>query len=120
MTVIAPSTQSRTATFWFYARSGNCFRQVYGPYTALVGANGLSTNHFEGDDTAPIGRFNIRSTMYGVAPNPGVEYHYHRLVCGDWWDEQSLSPLYNHFVHVGCDATPPSGADSEALWRIVP
>jgi L,D-peptidoglycan transpeptidase YkuD (ErfK/YbiS/YcfS/YnhG family) len=58
--------------------------------------------------------------MYGVSPNPGVAYAYHRLVCGDWWDEQPTSPLYNHFVHVPCGTSPPFGGGSEALWRTVP
>jgi len=55
--------------------------------------------------------------MYGIAANPGVRFRYHRLACGDWWDEDSESPTYNSFRHVGCGATPPFGGDSEALWR---
>ncbi len=58
--------------------------------------------------------------MYGVLPNPGVAYQYHRLVCGDWWDEQSSSALYNHFVHVPCGTKPDFGGGSEALWQTVP
>jgi len=27
--------------------------------------------------------------MYGTLADPGVSYRYHRLLCGDWWDEQS-------------------------------
>ncbi len=91
-----------------------------GPFSAHVGRNGVSPHHHEGDDTTPIGLFGIQSTMYGVLPNPGVAYGYHRLVCGDWWDEQSTSALYNHFVHVSCGVTPNFGGDSEALWETVP
>jgi len=58
--------------------------------------------------------------MYGVNANPGVHYRYHRLVCGDWWDEQSSSPLYNRFVQVPCGERPNFGAFSEALWQTVP
>jgi L,D-peptidoglycan transpeptidase YkuD (ErfK/YbiS/YcfS/YnhG family) len=58
--------------------------------------------------------------MYGVAADPGVAYPYHRLVCGDWWDEASSSPMYNRFVHVPCGTAPPFGGDSEALWEVVP
>jgi L,D-peptidoglycan transpeptidase YkuD (ErfK/YbiS/YcfS/YnhG family) len=42
--------------------------------------------------------------------------HYHRLVCGDWWDEDPTSPTYNTFRHEPCNRTPPFGAASEALW----
>jgi L,D-peptidoglycan transpeptidase YkuD (ErfK/YbiS/YcfS/YnhG family) len=120
ITVIAPTTASQTATLEFFVRQGGCFRLAAGPYSALVGLNGLSAHHHEGDDTTPIGLFGFQSTMYGVLANPGVAYQYHRLVCGDWWDEQSSSPLYNHFVHVPCGTKPDFGGGSEALWQTIP
>jgi L,D-peptidoglycan transpeptidase YkuD (ErfK/YbiS/YcfS/YnhG family) len=55
--------------------------------------------------------------MNGVAPDPGVSYRYRRLVCGDWWDEDSSSPAYNRFVALPCGEQPDFGGDSEALWR---
>jgi L,D-peptidoglycan transpeptidase YkuD (ErfK/YbiS/YcfS/YnhG family) len=120
ITVIAPTIRSKRATLNFYVRRGGCFRLDAGPYSALVGLNGLSAHHIEGDDTTPLGLFGFQSTMYGVLPNPGVAYHYHRLVCGDWWDEQPTSPLYNHFVHVSCGTKPGFGGGSEALWQTIP
>ena len=120
ITVTAPALRSRGATLEYFVRQGGCFRLAAGPYRALVGRNGLSAHHREGDDTTPLGLFGIQSTMYGVNANPGVDYHYHRLVCGDWWDEQSSSALYNHFVHVTCGARPAFGGGSEALWQTVP
>ena len=120
ITVIAPSTSSQTATLNFYVRQDGCLRLAAGPYPAHVGRNGLSIHHHEGDHSTPIGLFAIQSTMYGILPNPGVAYPYHRLVCGDWWDEQSTSALYNYFVHAPCGTTPNFGGGSEALWQIVP
>lgn len=120
ITVIAPSRRSTVASLEVFRREGTCFHLVEGPFGANVGGNGLSTTHREGDDTTPIGLFAIQSTMYGVDPSPGVAYRYHRLVCGDWWDEQSSSPLYNHFVHVRCGTPPPFGGDSEPLWEVTP
>jgi L,D-peptidoglycan transpeptidase YkuD (ErfK/YbiS/YcfS/YnhG family) len=120
ITVIAPTLRSQHATLEFFVRRGGCFRLADGPYSADVGLNGLSAHHHEGDDTTPLGLFGFQSTMYGVLPNPGVAYSYHRLVCGDWWDEQSSSALYNHFVHVTCGTKPPFGGGSEALWETVP
>jgi len=120
ITVVAPALRSQSATLEFFVRRGGCFHLVGGPYSALVGANGLSSHHHEGDDTTPIGLFGLQSTMYGVLPNPGVAYQYHHLVCGDWWDEQSTSALYNHFVHVACGTKPNFGGGSEALWQTVP
>ena len=120
ITVTALTLRSRSATLEFFVRQGGCFRLAAGPYPALVGRNGLSAHHREGDGTTPLGLFGIQSTMYGVNANPGVDYHYHRLVCGDWWDEQSTSPLYNHFVQVPCGTQPDFGGLSEALWQTVP
>jgi L,D-peptidoglycan transpeptidase YkuD (ErfK/YbiS/YcfS/YnhG family) len=58
--------------------------------------------------------------VYGIAPNPGIALAYHRLGCGDWWDEDPASPTYNRFRHVSCGTTPSFGGGSEALWRISP
>ena len=118
--VVAPTIHSQSTSLEFFVRQGVCFRLADGPYPALLGRDGLSAHHHEGDNTTPIGLFGFQSTMYGVLPNPGVAYRYHRLVCGDWWDEQSSSPLYNHFVHVPCGAKPDFGGGSEALWQTVP
>jgi L,D-peptidoglycan transpeptidase YkuD (ErfK/YbiS/YcfS/YnhG family) len=120
ITVISPTLRSQSATLEYFVRQGGCFRLAAGPYPALVGLNGLSAHHREGDDTTPMGLFGFQSTMYGVLPNPGVAYQYHQLVCGDWWDEQSTSALYNHFVHVPCGTKPDFGGGSEALWQTVP
>jgi L,D-peptidoglycan transpeptidase YkuD (ErfK/YbiS/YcfS/YnhG family) len=120
ITVIAPTAISKSATLEFFVRQSGCFRLADGPYPAHLGRNGLSAHHHEGDNTTPIGLFGFQSTMYGVLPNPGVAYQYHRLVCGDWWDEQSSSALYNHFVHVPCGTMPNFGGGSEALWETLP
>jgi L,D-peptidoglycan transpeptidase YkuD (ErfK/YbiS/YcfS/YnhG family) len=94
--------------------------RVAGPWPADVGRSGLSAGKVEGDGSTPIGTFSIGPTIYGIASNPGVAYSYHRVVCGDWWDEAPASPEYNHFVHVPCGTAPPFGGDSEALWKIEP
>jgi L,D-peptidoglycan transpeptidase YkuD (ErfK/YbiS/YcfS/YnhG family) len=83
---------------------------------AEVGYNGLSDNRSEGDGTTPTGTYGFGSTMYGLSSAvPTTKYAYHRLVCGDWWDENPASPTYNQFVHRACGAAGPGG-DSEALW----
>ena len=90
---------------------------VFGPWTARIGANGFSDDKHEGDNTTPTGAFGIGPVMYGNAADPGVHYSFHPLVCGDWWDEDPSSALYNTFQHVACGQTPPFGGDSEALWE---
>jgi L,D-peptidoglycan transpeptidase YkuD (ErfK/YbiS/YcfS/YnhG family) len=120
ITVVAATSRSTTASLELFQRVGACWHAEAGPYAAFVGFNGLSSHKHEGDDTTPIGLFAIQSTMYGIKPNPGVHFPYHHLVCGDWWDEDSRSALYNHFVHVPCGVAPHFGGDSEALWETIP
>ena len=116
--VDAPSAASTTATLTAYEDDGNGWNQVFGPMPAVDGVDGWvpGPSRSEGDGTTPEGIYTIGPTMYGTDPNPGTQFPYHQLVCGDWWDEDSASPTYNTFQHVACGTTPPYAADSEALW----
>jgi L,D-peptidoglycan transpeptidase YkuD (ErfK/YbiS/YcfS/YnhG family) len=100
-----------------WQRSGGCWSLVAGPWPARVGVTGVSDHHREGDGSTPSGLYGVGSVMYGIATNPGVRYGYHRLACGDWWDEDPASPTYNTFQHVACQAVPPFKGKSEALWQ---
>ncbi len=114
--VAAPSVRSTTATLTV----SECGKRVLGPWRARVGRNGVSAHHREGDGTTPAGTFGFGPVVYGIDPDPGVRLRYHRLVCGDWWDEDPRSASYNRFRHVGCGSAPPFGGGSEPLWRITP
>ena len=113
--VVAPSPRSTNATLTV----SECGKRVLGPWRAHVGRSGLSAHHLEGDGTTPLGRFAIGPVLYGLEPDPGVTLGYHRIVCGDWWDEDPGSRTYNTFRHTICGAKPAFGADSEALWKPV-
>jgi L,D-peptidoglycan transpeptidase YkuD (ErfK/YbiS/YcfS/YnhG family) len=102
-----------------WRRTGSCWSVALGPFHAFVGYGGISTHKREGDNATPAGMYDFRSVMYGNAANPGVRYAYHRLVCGDWWDEDSSSRDYNLFDHVRCGADPNfNNGSSEALWTV--
>ena len=118
--VRAPSVRSTRAAVFLDRRRGTCWVAVAGPFGAWVGANGLSAHHVEGDLTTPLGVFGFEPVIYGIDPNPGLTGPYHRLVCGDWWDEAPVSPQYNQFVHVACGTVPRFANGSEALWREAP
>ncbi|MDA8297055.1 MAG: hypothetical protein M0004_10830 [Actinomycetota bacterium] len=120
ITVIAPNGASRTATLERWQRHRACFVAASGTASAELGRNGLSAHHHEGDGTTPIGVFGFGRVMYGALADPGVAYAWHRLRCGDWWDEDPSSPHYNRFVELACGARPPFGGDSEALWTELP
>jgi L,D-peptidoglycan transpeptidase YkuD (ErfK/YbiS/YcfS/YnhG family) len=116
VTVVATTYTSTYASLAAWERHGSCWVIALGPWTARIGYAGFSNHHEEGDGTTPTGAYGIGPVMYGNAPNPGVQYRYQRLVCGDWWDETPDSPEYNTFQYVPCGNTPPFGGDSEALW----
>lgn len=99
-----------------WATVHGCWTLQGGPWPGRIGVNGFSWRHREGDGTTPVGSFGIGPVVFGNAPNPGTRYRYHRLICGDWWDEDPLSPAYNTFQHVACGARPSFGGGSEALW----
>ena len=109
------------ARFRTYERDGpgTSWRAVFGAWQAETGSGHLlpAAARREGDHATPIGVFGIGVRMYGVQPDPGgLHYAYHRLVCGDWWDEDPYSQRYSRFVHVPCGMTPGFAAWSEPLW----
>jgi L,D-peptidoglycan transpeptidase YkuD (ErfK/YbiS/YcfS/YnhG family) len=109
------------ATLRVYRRSGPHapWRQVLGPWIAETGSGHLiaGAERREGDHATPIGVYGFGATIYGNRADPsGLHYRYHRLVCGDWWDEDPYSSSYNRFVHVRCGVTPSFAAWSEPLW----
>lgn len=106
-----------TATTYAVVTLTSCGKRVAGPWRARVGVHGLSAHHREGDGTTPLGTFALGPVVYGLDADPGVKLRYHRLTCGDWWDEDPGSPTYNEFRHLACGTTPPFRAGSEALWR---
>ncbi len=106
ITVEAPGYASTRGSLRLWRKAGGCWVAAGGPWSARVGRNGLSDHHREGDGTTPTGAFRLGPVVYGVAPDPGVRYPYHRLVCGDWWDENARTAGYNTFQHVPCGSTP--------------
>jgi L,D-peptidoglycan transpeptidase YkuD (ErfK/YbiS/YcfS/YnhG family) len=124
LVVVASATSDPSdylATLRVYARSGlhAPWREVLGPWRAETGSGHLiaGAQRREGDHATPIGVYGFEATIYGSKPDPGgLHYRYHRLVCGDWWDEDPYSSSYNRFVHVRCGVTPSFAAWSEPLW----
>jgi L,D-peptidoglycan transpeptidase YkuD (ErfK/YbiS/YcfS/YnhG family) len=117
ITVEAESYEATHATLRTWQLVGDCWVAAGGSYAVRVGSNGLSASRREGDGTTPVGSFRIAPTMYGNAPDPGVRFRYHRLVCGDWWDEDPSSPTYNSFRHVQCGTRPRFYSGSEGMWQ---
>ena len=117
--VDAPSAASTTATLTTFENDGSgLVPGLRRPCRRSTACNGWlpGPSRTEGDGATPEGMYAFGPTMYGTEPDPGTQFAYHQLVCGDWWDEDPASPTYNTFQHVACGTTPPFGGDSEALW----
>ncbi len=71
ITVEADSFQTSVAEVSLWQRDGSCWEQAGGPWTGLIGENGFSNHHREGDGTTPTGIYRIGPVVYGNAPNPG-------------------------------------------------
>jgi cell wall-associated NlpC family hydrolase/L,D-peptidoglycan transpeptidase YkuD (ErfK/YbiS/YcfS/YnhG family) len=115
----SPPGYLATLTTYERADRQSPWRPVLGAWQAETGSGHLlsAAVRREGDHATPIGVFGIGATMYGNEPNPGgLHYAYHRLVCGDWWDEDPYSRRYNDFVHTRCGSTPAFADWSEPLW----
>jgi L,D-peptidoglycan transpeptidase YkuD (ErfK/YbiS/YcfS/YnhG family) len=104
-----------TATVETFQRGDSGWHPALPAMTGRIGMHGFSDHKVEGDLATPTGVYPLGATMYGIAADPGVRYPYHRLVEGDYWNENAASAGYNSFVH-GADP----GGGSEALWRIAP
>ncbi|MGD1012015.1 MAG: L,D-transpeptidase family protein [Acidimicrobiales bacterium] len=107
------------ATFRTYQRvkASAPWKRVFSTWQAEIGSGDLRDARREGDHATPTGVYALSRRAYGDRANPGgLNDWYHRLVCGDWWDEDPYSNRYNRFVHVRCGSTPNFAAWSEPLW----
>jgi L,D-peptidoglycan transpeptidase YkuD (ErfK/YbiS/YcfS/YnhG family) len=114
-----PARPGYLATLRVFDRSGPSapWRRAFGPWQAETGYGHLRRVRHEGDGSTPVGVFGIGATLYGNQREPqGLQFAYHHLVCGDWWDEDPYSPRYNEFVHLRCGVAPALASWSEALW----
>ena len=95
MLVIPPNPRTSSATFLFYVKSGNTWKE-YIKSEAHIGRNGLGKQK-EGDNKTPIGAFKF-TKYFGVADNPGTKLPYVKLNEYHYWDGDSNSKRYNQFV----------------------
>lgn len=115
--VTAASPAATTATFTAYEQSGGTWREVFGPWTAWVGSQGIAPpgEKREGDGRTPSGVYGL-DFMFGVAPDPGVRFPYRRVTPSIVWDDDPGSPLYNRWVDRN-EQTP--GAEPEEMYQPV-
>jgi L,D-peptidoglycan transpeptidase YkuD (ErfK/YbiS/YcfS/YnhG family) len=102
ITVSASSYGTTYATLRAYQLSGSSsthWVQVFGPWTARVGYNGVAQpgKKREGDGKTPSGTYGF-SFFFGVQPNPGFAFSFRHAYSYDYWDDDPHSARYNEWV----------------------
>ncbi len=94
--VRADGINSATAKVWLYEYKSGAWRVKYGPWTAVVGRNGVGKTA-EGDGRSPSGAF-LLGTAFGWGSTPdGMDYQYRKLDSKDLWVDEA-GPWYNRWV----------------------
>jgi L,D-peptidoglycan transpeptidase YkuD (ErfK/YbiS/YcfS/YnhG family) len=116
ITVTAASYGTTYATLRAYRLSGGKWVEVFGPWTARVGYNGVARPGAkrEGDGKTPSGGYGF-SFFFGVQPNPGVSFSYRHAYPYDYWDDDPASPRYNEWIDT---KTTNAGADPEPMHQV--
>ena len=117
ITVKAASYGTTYATLRGYRLSGGHWVQVFGPWTARVGYNGVARPGAkrEGDGRTPSGTYGL-SFFFGVQPSPGVYFSYRHAYSYDYWDDDPASPRYNEWVVGKANA----GRNPEPMHNVPP
>jgi L,D-peptidoglycan transpeptidase YkuD (ErfK/YbiS/YcfS/YnhG family) len=119
ITVTAPSYGTTYATFRAYRVTGGKLVEVFGPWTARVGYNGVARpgRKREGDGRTPSGTYGF-SFFFGVDPdpNPRFAFPFRHAYSYDYWDDDPASPRYNEWIDA---KTASPGADPEPM-HVVP
>ena len=116
ITVTAASYGTTYATLRVYRLSRGKWVEVFGPWTARVGYNGVARPGAkrEGDGRTPSGTYGF-SFFFGVDPNPGVSFSYRHAYPYDYWDDDPASPRYNEWVNT---RTQNAGAYPEPMHQV--
>jgi L,D-peptidoglycan transpeptidase YkuD (ErfK/YbiS/YcfS/YnhG family) len=115
--VAADGYGTSTATLTAYERDAGTWKQIFGPWAADIGRNGVAPigAKREGDGRTPSGVFGF-DFMFGVDANPGVRYPYRHVSSSSIvWDDDPTSPNYNEWIDTG---TAPGGVAPEPMDNV--
>ena len=100
ITVAASGYGTNLATLTAYERGANGWTQVFGPWFAYIGRNGVAPAGAkrEGDGRTPSGVFGF-DFMFGVDADPGVHFPFRRITGTNIvWDDDPASANYNEWI----------------------
>lgn len=115
--VAANGYGTSTATVTAYERDGGAWKQMFGPWAADIGRDGVAPigAKREGDGRTPSGVFGF-DFMFGVDADPGVRYAYRHIGGSNIvWDDDPTSPNYNEWIDTN---TASAGVDPEPMDNV--
>ena len=104
-----------TATVTAYERDASGWKQVFGPWAAYIGRNGVAPigAKREGDGRTPSGVYGF-DFMFGVDADPGVHFPFRRITGSNIvWDDD---PASRELQRVDRHATPRRRARARSRW----
>jgi L,D-peptidoglycan transpeptidase YkuD (ErfK/YbiS/YcfS/YnhG family) len=108
--VAADGYGTSVTTLTAYELGASGWTQVFGPWTANVGRNGVAPpgEKREGDGRTPSGAYGF-DFMFGVNPNPGVKFPF-RSITGTniVWDDDPGSANYNRWIDTNTESAGPT------------
>ena len=101
ITVTASSYTATSATLRVYRLANGKWTEVFGPWTARVGYNGIARlgKKREGDGKTPSGTYGF-GFFFGVLANPGFVFPFRHAYTYDYWDDDPASPRYNEWIDI--------------------
>jgi L,D-peptidoglycan transpeptidase YkuD (ErfK/YbiS/YcfS/YnhG family) len=116
ITVTAASYGTTYATLRAYRMSGGKWIEVFGPWTARVGYNGVARpgKKREGDGKTPSGSYGF-SFFFGVDAAQHFAFPFRHAYAYDYWDDDQASPRYNEWVDA---KTANPGAHPEPMHNV--
>ena len=97
MLVYPHDETSTLATFLFYIKEGNRWKEIINS-KAYVGKEGIGKTK-EGISVTPIGSFKF-TKFFGILDNPGTKLEYTKINKNHYWISDSTSERYNQFVDI--------------------
>ena len=116
VTVATAGYGTSYATLTGFERDGSGWRQVFGPWSAYVGRNGVapSGEKREGDGRTPSGVYGF-DFMFGISDDPGTHFPYRRVTGTNIvWDDDSNSANYNRWIDTN---TGDAGVSPEPMYN---
>lgn len=100
--IVVTSTSKTTANVQLQEHNGTSWKNVKGPYKAVIGKNGIGKTK-EGDGKTPTGTYALGTAFGWGAPLKNLNYSYRPTNAYDYWVDDVNSKEYNKWISFSGD-----------------